>query len=305
LPDTAETEWLDRHGDIWLTNADNTVGRKSATFATGVANFTGINGATLPSGTRLGGPNADVSYETTEQITIGQIETPCDISALDGGEIGNLVAGESLSLITPVAGVDSTAIVVTLDGGTNEEGDEDLRTRVLLRIREPPMGGDKTDYVQWTLSYPGVTRAWCNPLEMGMGTVTVRFMMDELRAADDGFPTPADVASVAAYLDTVRPVAVKDFFVEAPIPFPIDFAISGLATDDESTRADIEKSVKQMFMEKVEPGSPVYRSWIDEAISGALGEEHHELSYTTTQMPAPGYMGMLGIISYDTAVPPT
>src|SRR6516225_4916300 len=26
LPDTAETEWLDRHGAIWLVNADGTVG---------------------------------------------------------------------------------------------------------------------------------------------------------------------------------------------------------------------------------------------------------------------------------------
>ena len=32
LPDTAETEWLDRHGDIWLVNADGTIGRKQATL---------------------------------------------------------------------------------------------------------------------------------------------------------------------------------------------------------------------------------------------------------------------------------
>ena len=41
LPDTAETEWLDRHGQIWLVNADGTKGRKQATFASGSATFTG------------------------------------------------------------------------------------------------------------------------------------------------------------------------------------------------------------------------------------------------------------------------
>src|SRR5215470_8767132 len=41
LPDTAETEWLDRHGQIWLVNADGTTGRKVATPAVGVANFIG------------------------------------------------------------------------------------------------------------------------------------------------------------------------------------------------------------------------------------------------------------------------
>ena len=38
LPDTAETEWLDRHGDIWLVNADGTSGPQGATLATGVIN---------------------------------------------------------------------------------------------------------------------------------------------------------------------------------------------------------------------------------------------------------------------------
>src|SRR5215467_7653290 len=48
LPDTAETEWLDRHGQIWLVNADGSKGRKQATFASGTASFTGINGTVVP-----------------------------------------------------------------------------------------------------------------------------------------------------------------------------------------------------------------------------------------------------------------
>ena len=35
LADTAEHEWLDRHGRIWLVNADGSRGRKLATLATG------------------------------------------------------------------------------------------------------------------------------------------------------------------------------------------------------------------------------------------------------------------------------
>src|SRR4249919_964758 len=41
LPDTAEAEWLDRHGNIWLVNADGTTGRKLATLASGSVTFTG------------------------------------------------------------------------------------------------------------------------------------------------------------------------------------------------------------------------------------------------------------------------
>src|SRR4051812_46066384 len=44
LPDTAETEWLDRHGDIWLVNADGTTGRKLATLAEGTVTVVGSEG---------------------------------------------------------------------------------------------------------------------------------------------------------------------------------------------------------------------------------------------------------------------
>src|SRR5215475_8415449 len=54
LPDTAETEWLDRHGHIWLTNADGSTGRKLATQAVGSANFVSSGlPITVPSGTLL------------------------------------------------------------------------------------------------------------------------------------------------------------------------------------------------------------------------------------------------------------
>src|SRR5215471_9560395 len=53
LPDTAETEWLDRHGDIWLSNADGTIGRKLATLSVGSVTATGQQGVIVPAGTRL------------------------------------------------------------------------------------------------------------------------------------------------------------------------------------------------------------------------------------------------------------
>src|SRR5262245_4158545 len=225
LPDTAETEWLDRHGFIWLVNADNTVGRKGPTLAAGSVNFTGTPGIVVPNGTRLS--SADIEYETTQQIILDVLPTPATVRAIDAGSAGNQVAGANLDMVTAIPGVDGTTEVIVMTGGTDEETDDELRTRVLLRIRNPPMGGAAHDYVQWTLAVPGVSRAWCGPLEMGMGTVTVRFMCDELRATGDpmtdGFPLPQDIDAVTAYLDSVRPVAIKDIFIESPIPEPINF----------------------------------------------------------------------------------
>lgn len=296
MPDTAEVEWLDRHGDIWLTNADGTTGRKVAAFARGTVTMTGKWNTVVPAGTRL--TSATTEYETQNQINLGEGPTNVNVIALDGGADGNLPAGEELNLVNSIVNVDSTATVVALDGGTDEETDDDLRTRVLLRIRNPPMGGDQMDYVEWTLAVSGVTRAWCNPLEMGIGTVTVRFMMDELRASDGGLPNSADILAVTTYLNTVRPVAVKDFFVLAPVPQGINFTISDLEADNAATRAAIDASVRSMLMQRAEPGQTIYRSWLDEAISEAPGVDHYELTFDDAVMASAGNIAVMGTITY-------
>ena len=189
LPDTAETEWLDRHGDIWLVNADGTKGRKQATFASGVVTFTGQVGAVVPTATEL---DALVGYETMADVTIGNGPSAGPVRALDPGIAGNMNNGDTLSVLTPPANVDGTAVVVSMDGGVDQESDDDLRARILHRIQNPPMGGALADYVTWALACPGVTRAWAAP-EQGIGTITVRFLMDVLRASDDGWPQPQDI----------------------------------------------------------------------------------------------------------------
>jgi uncharacterized phage protein gp47/JayE len=299
LPDTAETEWLDRHAEIWLVNADGSIGRKLATFAKGTALATGANESVIAAGVQLQSMTG-VIFEVTTQTTVGTSATPFPVKATTAGVIGNLdPATDSLQFLNTPPGVDSTAAVQNIDGGTDQETDDALRARILLRIQEPPMGGDATDYLQWTLAVPGVTRAWVYPQEMGIGTNTVRFMCDELRAdTNDGFPLQVDVDTVATYLDSARPVTVKDLFVVAPLRFPIDFEILNLDEDNAATRANIEQSVRGMLYEKGAPGQEIYFSWIDEAISAAVGETHHDLIFENTPMPSNGYMPILGTISY-------
>lgn len=297
LPDTSETEWLDRHGQIWLVNSDGSKGRKTASFAEGVATMTGTVGTVVPIYTHLLGSNSIV-YETTEEIILGADATEVTIRSLDGGAASNLDVGEIMSVTDPVDGADSQATVVELTGGADEESDDDLRARVLKRIQQPPMGGDKTDYELWALAVPGVTRAWCAPNEMGIGTVTVRIMCDQLRFADDGLPNEDDIIAVTTYIDKVRPVAVKDFFVVAPVPEYIDVGISNLDTDNTTTRSKIAATILTMLHERATPGQEIWASWMSEAISIATGEDHHDLDFVNHLMPSPGHLALLGTIRY-------
>ena len=242
MPDTAEKIWLDRFGVIWLTNADGSKGRKAATYASGVILFQGDFPSTLtiPIGTLLTGINA-VQYQTvTEAIIDGSGQGTANAAALTAGIAGNMSDGDPFSL-TGFPGVTATC-QGDMAGGVDQETDDQLRERILFRIQNPPMGGDLADYETWALEVPGVTRAWAAS-EQGIGTITVRFLMDGTYPDNHGLPTPADVAEVSDYINTKRPVTVKDCFVVAPLLFFYNIEIRNLTTDTPTVRGAIEESI--------------------------------------------------------------
>lgn len=304
MPDTAEKEWLDRHGAIWLTNSDGSTGRKAATYAKGTVVIAGDNGTVIPQGTIMW--TGDLQYSSDTIATIGsELEVTVAVTCLQAGVIGNLEVGEGLTIA--VNGTGGAAIVLTMGGGADIETDDQLRERVLLRIRQPPMGGDANDYVAWALAVPGVTRAWAS-VEMGIGTVTVRFMMDELRAGQGGFPDGEDIALVTAYIDSQRPVTTKDRFVVAPVAYPISFTVKDLMTDSDATRAAIETSVRDMLFRSAAPAhqengiqqeaQTIYAAWVSDAISNAEGVISFTLEMDDAVMPNNGNIATLGTIIF-------
>src|SRR6516165_8924368 len=99
LPDTAETEWLDRHGDIWLVNSDGSTGRKLATPAQGTVIFVAQTpGIVVPIYTQLVYPTS--TYQTTAQVITGApgSPTPAPVIALQAAAITNLPTGTPLAL---------------------------------------------------------------------------------------------------------------------------------------------------------------------------------------------------------------
>ena len=305
LPDTAEAQFLDKWATIYLVNADGSRGRKSATFASGTATLTATvitvlsAGAMFQSGTTL--------YQTTAAVTLGVGQNVVPLRALDPGAIGNLVAGAPLTMVVAVVGVSGSAgvVVVSMAGGADEETDDELRVRVLARIRQPPMGGDADDYVAWALEVAGVTRAWCSSLEMGPGTVTVRFMCDDLRASNGGFPLSADVAAVQSYINSVRPVTA-DVFVVAPTPQPVNFVVTNLVGDSTALRAAIANSVSAMLARKAAPASQfngvgipavnIPSAWVNDAIYTAVGGVSFDLTMADAIMANAGCLATLGTI---------
>ena len=300
LPDTSDDAFLERWADIFLD------GRQAATFADGTISLTGIAGTVVPLAFEF--TAAGQTFETTAAVTLGVDPVSVAVRALAAGQGGNLPAGTTIAPVAALSGLDGSATVIGLADGVDIESIESLRDRVLQRIRQPPMGGDADDYVAWAREVPGVTRAWASPLEMGVGTVTVRFMMDDLRSGSGGFPTAEDVSVVRAHIDLKRPVAVRDFYVEAPIPEPISFTISMLKNDTAATRAAISAAVSAMLLGRAAPARAVngvripaqtiHREWVSAAILGASGVESFTLTMEDHLMPNNGAMARLGMITY-------
>jgi uncharacterized phage protein gp47/JayE len=94
------------------------------------------------------------------------------IIALVAGDFTRCEPGTPISIARPIDGINSGGETIgDTVGGTDQERQEQLRSRMLARYRAPPHGGARHDYIAWALEVPGVTRAWCSPIGYGPGTV--------------------------------------------------------------------------------------------------------------------------------------
>ena len=262
LPDVNEAEYLDRWANIWG------VTRKAAAAAKGNITVTGTNGVTVPAGTALQRSDG-AEFTTDADGTIASGTATIAVTASVGGAAGNTAASSSLTFTTPLAGINSVATVAAggLTAGTDIETDASLRARLLERLRRPPHAGTKEDYIAWAREVAGVTRAWCYPLEGGLGTATVRFVRDDDASI---IPDAGEVSAVQAYIDARRPIGAT-ITVAAPVAVPLNFSIT-LTPNTQAVRDAVTAELTDLLRREAEPGGTILLSHIREAVSTAAGE---------------------------------
>ena len=266
-----------------------------AAYATGNVTVTGTDGAFIDAEVVL--LRADgTEYSTNAEATIAAGTATVPVIASLAGQDGNCDAGTSLGFESPIAGVQATALVATggLSGGADQEDLESFRARFLERLRLPPHGGSAADYVAWPKEIPGVTRAWCFPLELGAGTVVVRFVRDDDASL---IPDAGEVASVQAHLDAVRPVTAA-VTVQAPTAVPLDYTIHVLP-DTSETRAAIEAELEDLLLRQAAPGGTLLLSQIRVAIGTAEGVVDFTVTVPASDVVhAAGEIPVMGTITW-------
>lgn len=284
FPDQSDDAYLVRQASLF------SITKVSPSYATGQVTFTGVDGSVIPAGVVLARSDGE-EYTTDAEVTIASGEAVADVTATVAGAAGSLVDGLVLAFESPVAGVDATAEVtdVTADGA-DQESTESLRARVLERLADPPHGGTVADYVAWSKEVAGVTRVWVSPLELGPGTVVVRFARDE-----DPSPIPdaGEVAVLQAYLDEKAPAhaAVTAF---APVDLPVNFTIE-ITPDTSTVRAAVAAELEDLILRQGEPGGTILLSAIQTTIGTSAGVTDYVLTVpaanvtaTANQLPSLG-----------------
>jgi uncharacterized phage protein gp47/JayE len=286
------------------TAASEGVIRKQATFSVGPVIFPGL--ASIPEDTEMQ-TSSGALYLVVESGMPQNGQVVVKVQASDAGVAGNLPEGETMTLLSPVPGVESDGAVGTggLTGGADIEPVAEVLDRLLYRKRNPPVGGALHDYVIWAREMPGVSRAWSWDAWHGPGTVGLAWVYD---GRDDITPTFQDRANMEAYqfrhADPAtgnyvgKPGGIEVWPVEIhlkPVPLTIR-----LTPDTQATRQSVEARLL-ILQQTMAPGQTMGVSALRTAIGTATGVTDYTLDVNGDIPCDQNELITVGVITWLTA----
>ena len=202
--------------------------------------------------------NTGVNESATGQGTITFRQGVVAITANTAGAAGNQNFGTSLSFSTPPPQIDNPTVADFggIAGGTDQETNDALRTRLLERIQNPVAHFNPADIEARIKQINGITRVFVFPLEEPstgttptLGTVTVYFMRDNDTPA---IPTAPEVTAAQAKLDEIRPAntSAANAVVKAPTALVVPVTITALVPNTPTMQAAITANLTAYFSDQ-------------------------------------------------------
>ena len=239
FPQTAEGVCLDRHADM------RGISRFAAAKAVGRIRFFVKNAmteaVTIAAGTVC--MTADERrFQTLEAAVLqpGDLYAEAAAEAMEGGSGGNATAGAVCILTACPVSVTGCTNPEAFSGGSDEESDEALRSRILESYRRLPNGANAAWYEATAMSHSGVVAAKAIGRARGIGTVDVCI------ASEAGIPTEEVLAEVKADLQARREIAV-DVQVVVPAVQMVNVSVE-LAVRDGAEFAQVKSAAEQVVI---------------------------------------------------------
>jgi phage-related baseplate assembly protein len=259
--------------DLDKLGAEYGVPRKEAVSTVLTATLPGTDTTVIPATIDFVGDANGIRYANDASVTIGVPTSgvaELTLTAKQTGTIGNLQAGDTLSIGTQVAGAETIATVAVITGETSEilttgadrEEDDDYRLRILDVIRAPGGGGNAADYRNWAQEVAGVVRAYPyggDPAGSGSPPERTVYVEADTKIDPDGIPPASlldDVRDSITYDpetgQTRQPLGLTDdtLFVEPITRTEFFVRITGLTVDpsiETAVKGEIETQLTSYF----------------------------------------------------------
>ncbi|MBR3999975.1 MAG: baseplate J/gp47 family protein [Clostridia bacterium] len=154
--------------------------RRAATAANGTITVTGAAGTVIPAGSLFATSSINdepsVDYVSVETATIPDSGTvTVNVVCEQTGTIGNTAAATVIHVGSKITGITSVTNEKAITGGTEEEEDESLITRICEydQALGDSFVGSPADYKRWAESVDGVGTASVIPAKDTSGLVTI------------------------------------------------------------------------------------------------------------------------------------
>lgn len=274
IPIKSSGEFLDG----WLaTYFQESQRRKEAAAATGLVSGTGVTATLLVAGTIMQTTDGR-QYRVFADVAVVAGVVTASVMALVAGVAGNLSGGTALTLVSPVAGIDSAFTAAMPNGvsnGADAETDAQAIYRLQQRLSNEPMGGCPADYARWALSVAGITRAWGLRNPAGATTAGVIIMADG--NASPGLPTAGQQQAVLDYIRDPKRGPPDELFVIIPTAVPVNVTVN-VSPDTAAIRAGVLTALQDLFFREAVPGGSIPHAHLVEVISSVTGEYNHTIS---------------------------
>lgn len=272
--------------------------RKASVAAVHTMNITGQNGRSVNQGTQYRASANGLVYTTNTTVTILAGSIPVDVTCATTGEVGTLFNGDTLTILSPVTGIDNEAIVTaTVIDGEDQEPIEEYRARIQEREKRPPQGGALIDYILWAKEVPGVTRAFAyGKREVPGITAGYVFVFPLTDNEASRIPTAPKLVEVHDYIDdpTRAPLQVPVIEVNAMVEVEFTVDVTALDPDTSEVRNAFTSNLTdflfdrepQQFADQLDVKNVISRSFI-ESIGIQSGANSITLTFEITGTGTP------------------
>lgn len=259
--------------DLALIGSEIGIFPKSAESAILTVTIPATTGVTIPATASFTGDLNGLLYTVNGSAVSVAGAATLSLTASEPGTTGNLQVTDTLSLVSPLPGVGSAALVTSIANvGAEDEKIEDYRARVLFELRATKGGGNPTDYKTWGEEVAGVVRIFPyagKPVGGGTsypGDRTI-YVQADTTIDPDGVPAAGLLAEVRAALNTdpttgkSRPglgLVDSTLYVQPIVRTAFDVIVTNLVTPagaEADVRAEISAALALYF--------PLFSPYVD------------------------------------------